>query len=348
MDTDIVSPQHSRKATVGIAGIGYYLPESTVTSRDMAQWTGIDESVFTDKIGVERKHVAGPDEHPAEMGIKAARLAIKNAGISADEIDIIVFGGLGFYDYNFWSPAAKIQDGIGAHRAFTFEIRNGCNGGNLGLNICKELLLGDKNKKYALVVCSDKLSLAVNYSDRKAVSAFAFADGAVAAVLKKDHPDNQLLAYASISDGSLVDYVKVPCGGTKIPLGESSSKREDCFLRVTDPEALDGIFSRTYLKNYLAVIHDALKNSGYSERDISHLFTNQVKKSITDNLLKGLGLEEARTMRTMKEYGHMGPVDTLFCLALAKEEGRIKPGDLVVLAGSAIGFSWSAMVVKFR
>ncbi|MDD1694266.1 MAG: hypothetical protein LUQ71_06035 [Methanoregula sp.] len=344
----MVSSQHFGEATVGISGIGYYLPKNTVTSREMAQWTGIDESVFSDKIGVVRKHVADPDEHPAEMGIKAARLAIKNAGITADEIDIIVFGGLGFYDYNFWSPAAKIQDGIGAHRAFAFEVRNGCNGGNLGISVCKELLLGDPQKKYALVVCSDKLSLAVNYTDKTAVSSFSFADGAVAAVLKKDHPANQLLSYASISDGALVDYVKVPFGGTKFPLTVTCSRREDCYLRVTDPQALDGIFSRTYLKNYLTVIHDALKKSGYTVQDIDHIFTNQVKKSITDNLLKELGLAETQTLRTMKEYGHMGPVDTLFCLALAQEEGRIKPGDLVVLAGSAIGFTWAAMVLKYR
>jgi 3-oxoacyl-[acyl-carrier-protein] synthase-3 len=75
---------------------------------------------------------------------------------------------------------------------------------------------------------------------------------------------------------------------------------------------------------------------------------NQVKRSITDTLMGELGLKEAQTMRTMKEYGHMGPVDTLFCLALAREEGRIHPGDLVVLAGSSIGFTWAATVLKYR
>ncbi|MCK9580927.1 MAG: 3-oxoacyl-ACP synthase [Methanoregula sp.] len=344
----MVSSQRSGETTVGISGIGYYIPKNMITSREMAQRSGIDESVFSEKIGIERKHIADPDEHPADMGIKAARQAIKNAGIAADEIDIIVYGGLGFYDYNFWSPAAKIQDGVGASRASTFEIRNGCNGGNLGLPICKELLLGDPQKKYAMVVCSDKLSLVVNYTDPTAISSFTFADGAVAAVLKKNHPENQLLSYASISDGSLVDYVKVPCGGTRIPLTVSGSHREDCYLRVTDPKALDGLFSRTYLKNYVTVIHDALKNSGYTVQDIDHIFTNQVKKSITDSLLLELGLEETQTMRTMKEYGHMGPADTLFCLALAQEEGRIRPGDLVVLAGSGIGFTWAATVLKFR
>lgn len=342
------SSQGSRKATVGISGIGYYIPENTVTSREMAEWTGIDESVFSEKIGVERKHIAGPDEHPAEMGTTAARRAIENAGISPEDIGVIAYGGLGFYDYNFWSPAAKIQDAIGAHRAYAFEVRNGCNGGNLALHVCREILLGDPTMEYALVVCSDKLSLAVNYADKTAVSSFSFADGAAAAVLRKNHWQNRLLSYASITDGSLADYVKVPCGGTRQPMTGAGAHREDCFLRVTDPAALDGIFSRTYLKNYLAVISNALESSGHTFGDIDHLFTNQVKKSITDNLLLELGLDEARTMRTMKEYGHMGPVDTLFCLARAHESGGIQPGDLVVLAGSAIGFTWAALVIQYE
>lgn len=344
----MVSSQGSRRATVGISGIGYYLPKNTVTSREMAEWTGIDESVFSEKIGIKRKHIAGPDEHPAEMGIRAARLAIEDAKISPEEIDVIVYGGLGFYDYHFWSPAAKIQGEIGAHKAYAFEVRNGCNGGNLALSVCRDILVGDPKKEYALVVCSDKLSMAVNYTDKTAVSSFSFADGAAASVLKKNHRQNKLLSYASITDGSLVDYVKVPCGGTRQPMAGPAICREDCFLRVTDPAALDGIFAKTYLKNYLAVISDALKSSGHTVRDIDHLFTNQVKKSITDSLLAELGLDESKTMRTMKEYGHMGPVDTLFCLARARKSGRIKPGDLVVLAGSAIGFTWAAMVLEYQ
>jgi len=340
--------QRPDEATVGIAGTGYYLPPDIITSRQMAEWSGIEEEVFRQKIGIERKHLAGPDEHPAEMGTTAARRAIEDAGISPEEIGVIAYGGLGFYDYNFWSPAAKIQDGIGAHRAYAFEVRNGCNGGNLALSVCRDILLGDPKKEYALVVCSDKLSMAVNYTDNSAVSSFSFADGAAAAVLKKNHRQNKLLSYASITDGSLADYVKVPCGGTRLPMSSAGACREDCFLRVTDPAALDGIFSRTYLKNYLAVISEALESSGHSVREIDHLFTNQVKRSITDSLLAELALNETQTMRTMKEYGHMGPVDTLFCLARAYESGRIQPGDLVVLAGSAIGFTWAALVLQYE
>ncbi len=343
-----MAAKHRSGSAVGIAGIGYYVPARTITSPEMAAWSGIEEFVFTEKIGMDRKHVAGPDEHPAGLGTQAAEQALADAGIGAEEIGIIAYGGLGSYDYNFWSPAAKIQDAIGARHAYTFEIRNGCNGGNLGLHVCRELLLGSPDREYALAVAADTLSRAVNYGDKKALSSFTFGDGAAAVVLKKDARDNRLLAYASRSDGSLADFVKVPGGGTRIPCTGPAFRQEDAFLQVTDPDALDEIFAKTYLSQYLSVIREALEKSGYTEADIDHLFTNQVKKSTTDALLAGLGLDESRTVRTMREYGHMGPVDTLFCLALARETGRIRPGDLVVMAGSAIGFTWAALVLEYQ
>lgn len=340
-------PGPSCRDTVGISGIGYFLPDGVLTSLEMSRRSGIPESVFLEKIGIGRKHIAGPGLHPAEMAVRAANSAIKNAGIDPLELDLVVYCGLGHYDYRFWSPAAKVQDKTGAKNAYSFEIRNGCNGGNLGLHTCKELLLGDPEKEYALVVCSEKLSMAINYQNIRSVSGFSFADGAAAAVIEKNSSCNQLLAYAGITDGSLVDYVKIPHGGTQNPPSVCPSHENDFFLSVDDPEGLDLIFSRIYLENYLYIINEALRKSGYSSRDIDYLFMNQVKRSLTEQIMEGLGLDLSKTMITMKEYGHMGSVDTLFALARAQEEGWVQPGNLVVLAGSAIGFTWAATVLKF-
>jgi 3-oxoacyl-[acyl-carrier-protein] synthase-3 len=337
----------SYRDTVGISGMGYFIPDGILTSKEMSRRSGIPESVFLEKIGIERKHIAGPGLHPAEMGVHAANNAIEDAGIDPRELDLVAYCGLGYYDYRFWSPAAKIQDKTGAKNAYAFEIRNGCNGGNLGLHTAKELLLGDPEKEYALVVCSEKLSMTINYRDPGSLSGFSFADGAAAAVLRKNNESNRFLAYAGITDGTLVDHVKIPHGGTKNPPSEPPIHENDYFLRVDDPAGLDQIFSRIYLKNYLYIINEALRKSGYSSRDIDHLFMNQVKRSLTANIMAGLSLDPVRTMITMKEYGHMGSVDTLFALAMAREERRVLPGNLVVLAGSAIGFTWAATVLKF-
>jgi len=131
------------KETVGIASIGYYIPSGILTSKEMAKLADLPESVFTEKIGIEKKPIAETNEHPSEMGTKAALAAIEQAGITPKQIDLIAYCAAGDYDYRFWSPAAKIQDNIGAEHAFAFEIKNFCNSGNLGIHICRNMLLTD-------------------------------------------------------------------------------------------------------------------------------------------------------------------------------------------------------------
>jgi 3-oxoacyl-[acyl-carrier-protein] synthase-3 len=333
--------------TVGIASIGYYIPEGTITSSEISKLSCIPLQVFKEKIGMEKKHIAAPDEHPSDMGIRAARVAVQRAGIDAREIGIIAYCGASFYDYRIWSPAARIQAALGADDCYAFEVKNGCNGGNLGINLCKNLMLGHQEKEYALVICSEKLSPFIDYTDKCSLSLFMVGDGAAAALLKKGEKENQLLEYASITDGSTVDCVKVPLGGTKMPYGQTAHDDRSKYICVDDPDGLDRILSQTYLENYNKVITRAVQTSGYSLEDIDFLFTNQVKRSLSRDIFQSVGLSERNTLTSIEDYGHMGTVDTLFNLGRAIEERRIKPGDLIVIASSGAGFTWAAMAVKF-
>jgi 3-oxoacyl-[acyl-carrier-protein] synthase-3 len=303
--------------------------------------------VFLEKIGMERKHVAAEDEHPSEMGIRAAKEAVERAGIDPGEIDLIVYCAAGFYDYQIWSPAARIQAALGADGCYAFEVKNGCNGGNLGINIAKTLLLDDPDKRYALVVCSEKLSISVDYSDQSALSLFMVGDGAAAALLKKGEETNRLLSYVSITEGSTVDSVKVPNGGTVGRHSPENTGERGGYIRIDDPAGLDRILSQTYLENYMGVIRRALEKSGRDLEDLDLLLTNQVKRSLLEDILQGLDLGWDHTITSIKDYGHMGTVDGLFNLSRAMDEGLTGPGKLVVLASSGAGFTWAAMPIEF-
>jgi 3-oxoacyl-[acyl-carrier-protein] synthase III len=333
--------------TVGITSIGYYIPSGVLTSEEMAKLTNLPEFVFTEKIGIEKKPIADKDEHPSEMGTKAALEAIRKAGTSASEINLIAYCGAGDYDYRFWSPAAKIQDNLGAENAFAFEVKNFCNSGNLGIHICRNMLLTDSDMSYALVVCSDKLSVLLNYSDVDCLSTFIMADGAAAAILKKGEQNNEILSYHAMTNGKLADFLKVPLGGTMFPLSDTEINSELSYLKVTDPKGLEKVLSDVYLENYKQVIHKSLNKSGYSINDVDFIFTNQVKKSLSKQILESLSLTDDQTCNSLTEYGHLGAVDTLFCLGKTLEKNKIKPGNLVVLASSAAGFSWAALTVKY-
>lgn len=336
-----------QRETVGIASIGYYIPKSTLTSSEMSKFSGIPLQVFKNNIGIEKKHIAATDEQPSDMGIHAAREAVHRAGIDAKEIGIIAYCGASFYDYRIWSPAARVQAALGADDCYAFEVKNGCNGGNLGINLCKNLALSHPEKKYALVVCSEKLSPFIDYTDPNSLSLFMVGDGAAAAVLKKGDAENQLLEYASLTDGSTVDCVKVPMGGTKLPYTHGAHDSRSKYICVDDPVRLDRILSQTYLDNYVKVITRAVHKSGYSTEDIDFLFTNQVKRSLSKDIFRSVGISEKNTLTSIEDYGHMGTVDTLFNLGRAMEQKLVKPGDLAVIASSGAGFTWAAMTVKF-
>ncbi|WP_374088744.1 3-oxoacyl-[acyl-carrier-protein] synthase III C-terminal domain-containing protein [Methylomicrobium lacus] len=329
---------------VGIKSVGCYLPDQVMTSHDMAQLSAIPPSVFADKIGIVQKPIAGADEHPSQMGVKAAVEAIEKAGLTPSEIDLIAYCGAGDYDYRFWSPAAKIQSEIGASGAFAFEVRNFCNSGNLGIHICRNMLLADASYRYALVVCSDKLSHLLNYSDPACLSTFIMADGAAAVVLEKGGKTSRILAYHGMTDGSLADFLKISAGGTRVPY---DAERCSHLLNVDNPEELERIFSELYLKNYQLVVKTSLEKSGYGLDDVHLLLTNQVKKTLAQQILKALGMKENQTLSTLSEFGHLGPVDTLLGLAKSLELGKIAPGNIVVLASSAAGFSWAALTLQW-
>lgn len=334
--------------TVGIASVGYYLPSGVLTSEEMAKLSNLPEMVFTEKIGINKKPIAAKDEHPSDMGIKAALKAIDNAEITAKEIDLIAYCGAGDYDYRFWSPAAKIQGEIGAENAFAFEVRNFCNSGNLGIHLCRNMLLADDELTYALIICSDKLSVLLDYTDLDCLSTFIFADGSAAAILKKGEPSNQILAYHAMTNGKMADYLKVPLAGTKFPIDSTEIDKELSYLKVANPKELDNILSDVYLENYQKVIHKSLAKSGYSIDNVDFLFTNQVKKSLLQRILESLGLSNEQTFISLPENGHLGAVDTIFCLGKTLDSNKIKPGNLVVLASSAAGFSWAALTVKYN
>ena len=211
------------------------------------------------------------------------------------------------------------------------------------MHLASRQLLADPDLECALVVCSDTFSRLVDYQDEKGLAMFTGGDGATAAVLQKNHPGNRLLSFAGVSDGSLVDAVRVPLGGTRLP---SNPEGQACW-RIADPEHLAAVFSSVYLQNYVQVVREALRKCGRSASEIDFMFTNQVKKSTLDSIFAALGLAPEKTCRTMECFGHLASSDTLLGLSQSLAAGHVREGDLVVLASSGIGFSWTAVVIQY-
>ncbi|HLF66333.1 MAG TPA: beta-ketoacyl-ACP reductase, partial [Gammaproteobacteria bacterium] len=236
-----------KEDNIGIAAIGYYIPDGIITTEEIARRSNIPEHVIIEHIGMHEKHIANEHETPSYMGTLAAQAALKKAGIPAEELDVIIYACAGLTDYTVWSSASKIQGIIGAKNASCFEVRNGCGAGNLALHLCKNWLAASK-KQHGLIVCAEGLSKLINYADQDTLSLFMIGDGAAAAVISKA-TTNRILEYASYTDGTLVDYVKIPGGGTVHFPGDDTYNKNFSFFNISDTKALTYIFDHVYLKN---------------------------------------------------------------------------------------------------
>jgi 3-oxoacyl-[acyl-carrier-protein] synthase III len=332
--------------SIGINALGSYIPEKTLNVEEIARMSGISAQILFEKIGMQEKHIADENETPSFMGTKATQVALEKSGVLAEEIDVIIYAAAGLFDYTVWSPAAKIQSIIGAKNATCFEVRNGCGAGNLALHLCKSWLLTNK-KNHGLVVCAEGLSKLVNYQDPDSISLYMIGDGAAATVLSRNEPTNQMLGFASFTDGTLSDYVKIPGGGTVNFPADPGYKKDLSYFSISDPIELSHIFDHIYLKNYKRVITESVTNSGYTTDAINFLLTNQLKQTTSDAILSAFNLTREKTITSLTHYGHMGAVDSLYCLDTLLSQNKIKKDDLVVIASSATGFTWAANTIKF-
>jgi len=330
--------------TVGIAAIACYVPPASVSAEEIAAAAGLPPEVLTEKIGMRRKPMAARAEQPSAMALTAARDALRRAGLQARDLDFIVYAGSAPQDYLLWSAASKLQHSLRAERAFAFELAQGCNVMNLGVHLARELLLGDARLQHALVASADKYSAFLDYTRPQDLSLFHLADAAGAVLLRRGEPTNRLLAYAQITDGSFADHVSIRIGGTAEPCGPDAGRQ---VFSVHDRAELDHLLSEVYLRNYLSVIRTALARSGRAAEEVDFLFTNQVKASTMAAILDALRIPATKTLRSLEDHGHMAAIDTVFALGRCLDQGRIQPGDLVVLASSAVGFSWAALVLQF-
>lgn len=329
---------------VGIAGIGYDIPAGRLSSERMADLSGIPVTVLTEKIGMQRKALADADDHPTRMAVRAARKALDSAQMDPSEVDIVIYCGGSPQDYGLGFPAAAIQAGLGVMKSQAFELRNSCNGSNLALHTCKSLLMADPSIQTGLVVCAEKWSTILDYTDPQSLPLFILADGAAAAVVSKFVTTNRLLAYEGMTDGRFAEHIIIRQGGTRHPAGPVGPHS---FLRAENHEDYATLLETVYLANYAQVIQRAVEKSGFTLADIHFAILNQNFEKLILAILETMGWTRDHTWWSLAENGHLGSVDVLYCLAKAMESGRIGPGSRVVLASSALGFTWAASVLHF-
>ena len=337
--------RHQGNTIAGIVGFGTYAPKNRISSEELARRANVPVERFTRGIGFDYVHVANDDEHPSTMGLAAAQDALAEAGLKGEDLDLVIFVSGGDYDYRNWCPSTAIVRELGCHHAYSFEIRNGCAGGVLACNVAAAMMDRDPSVCNALVVCADTLSRIVSAEIPECQPLLYFGDGAAAVVLRRDHPRYQLLSFAEHTYGDLGDLLRIDVGGTRRPFTKEFDDWDQAYVRV-DGDVFADLMNRVYLKEYVSVINRAVERSGHTLAEMEFILMNQVKASLRQHILDTIGMPQGHTYISLNEYGHMGPADSLFTLAMAHRSGLLPEGKLAILAASGLGFSWVASVLR--
>jgi len=313
-----------------------------MTSREIAEKAGLPLEVVENKMGIKKKTVPGPEDHTCAMGIQAARRAIEKACIDPKDIDVVIYIGEEHKEYPLWTAGIKLQEEIGAYRAWAFDMALRCGTTIMAMKLAKSLLKTDPSVKTVLLAGGYRNSDFIDYENPRTRFMFNLAAGGGAMILQKGLKKNMVLETSIITDGSFSEDVIVPVGGTKEPLTGKSIGRYK--LDVTDPEGMKKRLEQKSMDHFLKVVRESLYRSGYEEEDVSYVAMLHMKKSAHRYVLKELGLTDEQSIY-LEEYGHIGQFDQILSLELAEERGKLKEGDVVVLVSAGIGYAWGATTI---
>jgi 3-oxoacyl-[acyl-carrier-protein] synthase III len=332
--------------TIGVLSTGVYLPETYETAEDIAAKSGIPKDVVEKKLGIARKPIPGSHDHTCQMGINAAKKAIKKAGIDPLAIDLVIYIGEEHKEYPLWTAAIKLQQEVGALNAWAFDVAMRCGTTVMALKVAKDMMIADDSIKTVLLAGGYRNGDFINYQNPRTRFMYNLGAGGGALLLQKELGQNQVLETTIMTDGSFSEDVVVVAGGTKEPITAEAIENKRNMLDVLDPEGMKQRLEEKSMLNFLKVIRSSLEKSGYTEADIDYLGILHMKKSAHDYVLKELGLNESQSIY-LNEYGHIGQIDQILSLELAEESGKIKAGDIIVLVSAGIGYAWGATTIKW-
>jgi 3-oxoacyl-[acyl-carrier-protein] synthase-3 len=330
---------------VGIKGWGTYFPEQIEVAAQLVEPTGIPEEILREKMGIRQRHVAGPDDSVTMMATRAARQALERAKIAPERLNVVISHGSEFKDHLVWNAAAKIQQNIGATNAYSFEMYALCAGAPIAMNMAKSMMLADSSNEFILLAAGSRENDLINLQNERSRFMFNFGAGGGAMVLQRGATENLILGASAFTDGSLSETVILTedavADGEPAVTGEVLGR-----LDVQNSDYMAERLGETSLDNFVRVISEAVEKSDASLEDVKFLGITHMKRSFYLQILEAIGLTPDQSIY-LHDYGHIQSVDQVLAIELGLAENKIKPGDLIVLAGAGTGYTWSAVAVRW-
>lgn len=317
-----------------IIGTGSYLPENIVTNDDLSKIMDTSDEWISSRTGIKERHLV-KDETTASMSIEAARRAMEDAGVTAEEIDLIILGTVSA-DYITPACACEVQAVIGAHRAVAFDINAACSGFMFALNIANAYLQAGIYKT-ALILGAETLSKIMDWSDRS--TCVLFGDGAGAAVVRAD--DNVgLLAYDQGSDGARGMVLAGQSRTNNNPLVETSKELQ--YVHMDGQEVYK--FAVTAVP---ASLQKVITEAGLTVEDIDYFALHQANIRIIQSVAKRLKVSEDKFPISLDHCGNISAASVPILLDEMNKKGLLKPGMKIAMSGFGGGLTWASAVLEW-
>lgn len=336
------------KTTVGIVGVGTYLPSKKMTAKEISEKTnGVwSEEAIINKLGIVEKFIPGEDDGTQEMGVKAALNCLKNCNVDPKDIDVILCIGEEWKEYPLTTSALYIQDRIGAVNAWGIDVQNRCCTCVSAMQIARDMLIAEDNIKTIMIVGGYRNGDFVDYSDKNMSMMYDLGAGGGALIMQKGVKKNLLLGSKIIADGSISRTAGCEIGGINNPFTKDNIEEGYKSLRLMDPVKMKARLNEVSIPNWFKCIDEALKEAHLTRKDITYLDVLHMKRSGHLSMLKDLGLNENQTTY-LENYGHIGQIDQILSLEIGLKEGKIKSGDVVCMIAAGIGYVWSANIIRW-
>ncbi|MDC6354765.1 MULTISPECIES: 3-oxoacyl-ACP synthase III family protein [unclassified Robiginitalea] len=330
-----------------ITGLGFYVPDRVVTNDDLSKKMDTSDAWIRERTGIEaRRHVVPGEDTTTTMGVKAARIAIERAGIDKDQIDFIVFATLS-PDYYFPGPGVLVQRDLELPTVGALDVRNQCSGFVYALSVADQYIKTGMYRNI-LVIGSELHSKGLDMTTRGRGVSVIFGDGAGAAILSRETDTNKgILSTHLHSEGQHAEELAVTAPGMGqrwvTDILEDADPEDTSFYPVMNGQF---VFKNAVVR-FSEVIREGLKANGLDTADIDMLIPHQANLRISQFIQQKFGLADDQVFNNIMHYGNTTAASIPIALTEAWEKGKIKSGDLVVLAAFGSGFTWGSVIIRW-
>ncbi|WP_407505630.1 3-oxoacyl-ACP synthase III family protein [Elizabethkingia miricola] len=335
-----------------IKGFGYYVPEKVVTNDDLAKLMTTNDEWITERTGIKQRHyrknINDAEETTAYLGLQASKKAIESAGLTAKDIDYIVFATLS-PDYYFPGCGVLLQEMLGCDTIGALDVRNQCSGFVYAMSVADAFIKVGQYKNI-LVVGAEIHSFGLDFTDRGRGVSVIFGDGAGAIVLSASEDDSVqgILATNMHSEGKYADELCTKFPGTKYGWSVRLKNEPDAIPDEEIYPHMNGNFVFKHaVTRFPETINEALEKAGKKVEDLDLLIPHQANKRIAQYVQQQLGLPDEKVMVNIEKYGNTTAASIPIALSEAIEEGRMKRGDLVCLSAFGSGFTWGSVLFEY-